>query len=371
MTPRVLVLCSSLGVGGAQRQLVLLMPRLRDRGFEPVVRTLRERGSGHFFDDLLEAGISAESMGVRSRWDARRVARAYRLWRLQPDIVFTQSVDAQVIGQAIAHRLSVPHVTTHHSGPGILKGSHRMVLTRLLAPHVERVIAVSGVQIPELEQLGYHHEAVRLIPNGTATERPTRPRDVLRAELGFDDGEFLALLVATLRPEKQVQVFIEAVGRAHASNRRVRGLIAGGGPGLETARSLAAEGGVVVRVLGQRTDIADLLNAADCFCLSSDSEALPLSVIEAMSLKKPIVATGVGGISDAVVDGQTGLLVPPRDPGAFADALLVLAADPQRADAMGLAGYRRFEEHFTVERMVDSYVETLLEVIRDRAESRP
>jgi glycosyltransferase involved in cell wall biosynthesis len=370
MSLRLLVICSSLGVGGAQRQLVSLVPRLVERGFEPIVRTLRSRGQGHFFEDLVEAGISTDCVHMRSRWNLAGARRAYRLWRLRPDVVFTQSVDAQVIGQLIARRLDIPHITTHHSGPGILRGSHRKLMTRMLAPHVDRVIAVSGVQIPELEDLGYRHEAVRLLPNGVAAAEVTRPRETTRAELGFDDGQFVASLVATLRPEKQVHVFLKAVARAHEQNPRIRGLVAGGGEGLDDARALAAQAGDVVLVLGRRSDIPDLLNASDCLCLSSDSEALPLSVIEAMSLAKPIVSTGVGGIPDAVVDGQTGLLVPPRDPVAFADALLSLAADPPRTDAMGLAGYRRFEERFTVERMVDGYVDAIMGAVQDHAPGR-
>jgi len=370
MTLRLLVICSSLGVGGAQRQLVSLVPRLVERGFEPIVRTLRSRGQGHFFEDLVTAGISTDCVEMRSRWNLRGAGRAYGLWRLRPDVVFTQSVDAQVIGQLISRRLGVPHVTTHHSGPGILRGSHRKFMTRMLAPHVDRVIAVSGVQIPELEELGYRHESVRLLPNGVAAAEVARSREAIRAELALEDGQFVASLVATLRPEKQVRVFIEAVARARESNPRIRGLVAGGGEGLDEARALAAKGGNVVLVLGRRSDIPDLLNASDCLCLSSDSEALPLSVIEAMSLAKPIVSTGVGGIPDAVVDGQNGILVPPRDPVAFAEALIALAGDPSRTEAMGLAGYQRFQAKFTVERMVDGYVDTIMDAVHERASQR-
>jgi glycosyltransferase involved in cell wall biosynthesis len=369
MSPRILVLCSSLGVGGAQRQLVALVPRLRDRGFEPVVRTLRSRGGGHFFDDLVEAGISVDCAEMRSRWNLEGVRRGYGYWRLQPDLVFTQSVDAQVIGHFIARRLDIPHVTAHHSGPGILSGAHRTFMTRRVARRVDRVVAVSGVQLPELKELGFRPSATVLIPNGTDAVAPVVPRSQLRSDLGLSSDDFVVLLVATLRPEKQVGVFIESVARAHAREPRIRGLIAGGGPGVEEAKTLADAGGGLVQVLGQRADIPDLLAASDCLGLSSDGEALPLSLIEAMFLEKPIVATNVGGIPDAVVHGETGLLVPPRDSEAFASALLELAHDPAQALAMGRAGHARFEARFTVDRMVDGYVDLLNDVLRERAEA--
>ena len=368
---RLLVLCSSLGVGGAQRQLVTLVPRLAERGFEPMVRTLRPRRQGHyFFENLVEAGISTESVDMRSRWDLGGAVRGYRLWRLRPDVVFSQSIDAQVIGHLIALRLGVPHITAHHSGPGILEGVHRKLMTRMLAPHFDRVIAVSGVQIPELEELGFRHEGVRLIPNGVGMPVVRRSRETVRRELGVGADDFVAILAATLRPEKQVRVFLEAVARAHAHDPRIRGLLAGAGPGLADAQARAAAGGNVVQVLGRRADIPDLLSASDCLSLSSDSEALPLSVIEAMSLGKPVVSTGVGGISDAVVDGQSGILVPPRDPQALADALVALAADPSRAEAMGRAGYQRFEEKFRLERMVDAYADAITSAVRGHTRRR-
>jgi glycosyltransferase involved in cell wall biosynthesis len=117
----------------------------------------------------------------------------------------------------------------------------------------------------------------------------------------------------------------------------------------------AAASNGVVRIVGQRADVVDILAMADAVCLTSDAEALPMVVLEAMSLGRPVVATSVGGVPEAVTHEQTGLLVPLGDSEAFARALARLADDPQLASILGRAAMRRWSEHFTAERMADRY----------------
>ena len=102
---------------------------------------------------------------------------------------------------------------------------------------------------------------------------------------------------ATLRPEKRAEVFVEAVRRGHAQEPRLRGAIVGGGPQLAHVQSLAAEAPDVVRALGERSDVPDLIEAADVVCLTSSFEGLPMTVLEAMALSRPVVAMRVGGIA--------------------------------------------------------------------------
>src|SRR5581483_12281228 len=111
---RVLFLYSTLTVGGAERQLALLVPELRSRGFDAFVATLRHRGPN--FEALGSRGVPVRFVGMRSRTDVAGMVRAYRLWRLKPDVVVTSSVDAQVIGGAVARRARARHVTSEHAG---------------------------------------------------------------------------------------------------------------------------------------------------------------------------------------------------------------------------------------------------------------
>jgi glycosyltransferase involved in cell wall biosynthesis len=174
--------------------------------------------------------------------------------------------------------------------------------------------------------------------------------------------EFLAVLVATLRPEKSAHVFVSAVRKAHSADPRVRGVIAGGGSDLERIRDLAGDDRVV-QVLGERLDVPDLLSAADASCLSSTAEGVPMALLEAMALAKPVIATDVGGVSQAVEPGKTGLLVDVGDEEAFAEALVRLAVDPELARRLGEAGRQRHRDFFGVERMVGEYARVFQETL--------
>jgi glycosyltransferase involved in cell wall biosynthesis len=129
-------------------------------------------------------------------------------------------------------------------------------------------------------------------------------------------------------------------------------LIAGTGPlGGDLAKELARRGlAERVRLIGFRSDIPALLAAADLFCLTSRREGVPVSILEAMAAGKAVVATEVGGVSELVVSGETGLLAPAEDDAALAGALLALFGDRERAIALGRAGQERARAHFTLDR---------------------
>jgi glycosyltransferase involved in cell wall biosynthesis len=138
--------------------------------------------------------------------------------------------------------------------------------------------------------------------------------------------------------------------------------VAGDGPERERLERLAQGSGV--EMFGVRRDVLELVRAADAVCLPSEAEALPMSILEAMALERPVVATDVGGTAEEVVDGETGHLVPAGAAEPIRRALLELAGDPERARAMGAAGRRRQRELFTGEAMVDGYLRAFEESIR-------
>lgn len=336
------------------------MPELQYHGLHPYVATLRDRG--RHYEALRQGGVPTQFIGMQSRFDIPGIARAYRLWRLRPDVVVTSSVDAQVIGHLIATRAGASHLTVEHGGPGLPRALHRRLLVRMVAPSVDRVIAVSATQLDELRRLGFRADRIVVIPNGIPAPAPARPPAAVRAELEIGDDCVLALLVATLRPEKRAEVFVEALRRAQALEPRLRGAIAGGGPQLEWVRRLAGATPDLVRVLGERSDVADLINAADIVCLTSDFEGLPVTALEAMALSRPLVATRVGGIPEAVTEGRTGKLVPPGDPEAFAEALIALAKAPAERRSMGEAARSAYRERYTLEAMVNRYLSVFAEL---------
>jgi glycosyltransferase involved in cell wall biosynthesis len=168
--------------------------------------------------------------------------------------------------------------------------------------------------------------------------------------------------VANLRQEKGVDAFAEAVARARAGgSTTLRGLVAGDGPERERLERLVS-GLDGVELLGSRGDVPDLVAACDAVALLSEAEALPMSILEAMALGRPVVTSDVGGAGEAVADGETGIVVPPGDAAAANAALSALAADRDRARAMGERGRVRQRERFDGEAMVEGYWRALEEV---------
>jgi glycosyltransferase involved in cell wall biosynthesis len=348
----VLFVSAALGVGGAERQWAELIPKLRERGFDPSVLTLYSEGP--LYEKLAREGVPTRCAHMRSRTDVRGIGRALAQGHAGR-LVVSQSFAAQAVAHAIARRAHVPHVTTEHHGPGLPRRSPERALLRILSPRIDAVVAVTRTQIPDLVDLGYRRPRIRVIPNGICKLVPRRPRELVRQELGLDDDAFVAVLAATLRPEKQAHLFVEAVVRASSTNGQIRGLVAGAGPEFPRIEALAKTTGGVVQALGQRADVIDLLAMADAVCLSSSTEALPMAVLEAMALAKPVVATDVGGVRDVVKHEETGLLVPLNDPLKFARALLRLAEDPELGARLGSQARQRQMTRFSADRMADDY----------------
>lgn len=349
--------------GGAERQWSLLIPALRESGFDVSLLTLVARGT--LFDQLVQLGVPASCVRMRHRIDLIRLRQALRYADGRPDLIVTQSINAHVVGQLIARRVGAPHVVTEHAGPGVPRAAHRALLARLIAPRVDSVVAVSRAQIPRLVELGYRLERLSIIHNAVPAMTQTDLPGSVREELGVPGENFLAVLVATLRPEKRIDVFIRAIQSAARRDSRISGIVVGGGPESGRLRELVDDDGAV-RLIGHRSDVANILGAADVVCLSSDAEASPMTVLEAMSVGKPVVATDVGGVSEAVINGETGLLVPAHDVEAFASALVRLASDPSLAGRMGEAARMRQRELFSTSRMVSEYAELFERVLEAR-----
>jgi glycosyltransferase involved in cell wall biosynthesis len=359
---RLLFVCPDMRTGGAERHWATLAPALAARGADVRVLCLAEEGG--LFGELTAAGITAACIHMKGRIDPRGWRRALAFAEPRPDVVVTRGVSGQIVGAAIARRARAPHVLNEHTpltpaGDLLPMRAHQHLLTRVVAPRVDHVLAVTTRQIDPLSRLGYRRDRIEVIANGVfdaagPLEAPTP---------AATDG-FTVLYAARLEPEKGVGVFIRAVAAARRSEPRIRGLVAGDGPEREPLERLAAGSGV--ELLGVRNDIPDLMAAADAVALTSEAEALPMSVLEAMASARPVVVTDIGGTAEAVVHGETGFLVPPGDADAVARALLELAADPERARRMGAAGRARQRELFDGERMVERYERALARIAGDR-----
>jgi len=352
---RVLHVVEAMHQGGAET-LVVEHVRHAGAGVESLVCALNRGGPA------MEA---AEALGARTfvLGDApdrlSRLIQLARLMRSERVAVANGHNPTGGLYAALAGKLAgVPVVVrTEHSIH--YRGRHSALYPSLIEPLVtlltRRVIGVcEAVRESHAVRLRWAESRFVTIANGISQARAARAREAVRNELGIAEGDRVVLTIASLTPQKAQHVLIDAFAWLHPRVPGARLLIAGEGP-LQAAlesRARASGAGDRVRFLGPRADVADLVQAADLFALSSVREGLPITLLEAMRAGCPAVATHVGGAREAIEDGVTGRIVPPGEPVALGQALLELLSDPVRARALGAAGRERWARCFTAERMV-------------------
>jgi glycosyltransferase involved in cell wall biosynthesis len=341
-------------VAGGQLVALRLARGARARG-DSVLFLSPARGA---FTELVEReGFEVDLVDVSRTFKVGGALRLVRLLRARRvDVLHTHTALAANVLSRVAGRPAGVAVVSHihienHFRPNRLARAVHTTLDNASARLAARVIAVSTDTRNSLVAQGYPPRLVDVVHNGIDVEgEAARRADGLRDELGVPAGAFLVGELARLCDVKGQRELIEAA----ALVPEVHVVVAGddleqGGAYRERLAGLARDRGVSGRVhfLGYRADAGALLDQLDVLVLPSWIEGLPLVVLEAMAHAKPVVATPVGGTPELVADGETGVLVPPRDPAALADAIRSLAADPARARRLGAAGRERVEREFS------------------------
>jgi len=328
---RLVVLLQDLEFGGTQRYAVELLRRL-DRGwFDPEVWVLRGG------DDLLPAMQAANVKVVylsRGRWvGPKALAKlAARLARHKPDLLYTLTVVPNIWGRLFAGLMRIRVVSGYRS---LLPRQHERLLHRF-----SRRIVTNAAVLKDLmtDRFGIEPEQVSVIPNGVDA-------DFFSPDIAAKQPTPLVVCVARLVAEKDFPTLLEAFRLVRAQIPAAQLDIIGSGP-------LAFDLPPGVRILPGTEDVRAHLRRAWVFALSSQSEASPNVILEAMATGLPVVATRVGGIPELVEADASGLPVPPRDPAAFAGALVGLLQNATRRQAMGEAGRQRVLREFSLPEMV-------------------
>ncbi|HEX2054828.1 MAG TPA: glycosyltransferase family 4 protein [Actinomycetota bacterium] len=258
-------------------------------------------------------------------------------------------------GARAARRAGVPVVIQTQHLPWLMRDPRkRNRLVQALEP-VDHVIAVSEAQRKTYERVGLPQDRFTTIPNGIRPRRDALGRLAARQALGLEPDQLVVLVIGRLTDAKGQTYLVQAVPSLVRRFPNLAVVLLGRGPSrehlLRQAAALAVSG--TVRLAGYRPDARLLLDAADVFVLPSQQEGMPLAVLEAMDAGIPVVATNVIGTSEVVVDGETGILVPPRNPKALAAAIEELLSDTGRRRLVGAAGRRWYLERFTASRMAD------------------
>jgi glycosyltransferase involved in cell wall biosynthesis len=346
--PKVLLLITLAEVGGAQTYVASLLPVLADR-FDVAVAA---HGPGPLRDAAAEAGVRFIPLehvrrSIRPWRDLAGFVELVRLLRREkPDIVHANSSKAGLLGRLAAAAAGVPiRIFTVHgwafaARSGLTSRVYRWA-DRLVQPFTTVTVCVSESERTAGLRAGTcSAERTVVIRNAVSLEGTPRSR--------HERERPLVVSVGRLKAPKDFVTLARALAALPADS--FEALIVGDGPdrpALETElRRLRLEDRV--RLAGERHDVADMLAAADVFVLSSRSEGLPVSVLEAMAAELPVVASRVGGVSELVVDGETGFLVAPGKPRDLAAALESLVADRDLRRHLGAVGRVRAETRFNL-----------------------
>jgi glycosyltransferase involved in cell wall biosynthesis len=344
--------------GGAQEHVYSLLTRL-DRGRYDV--SVVSLSSGSAVRKLQRAGFDV--LVIDEPDDAIAVgALAAHLVEVRADVIHNHMFRAETVGTRAAMALAdIGHrrpyvVSTVHSSR-IRSQEDRQVL-RDLTPHMDQLIAVSQMVERKLEDEGRTTAPVTRIYNGVDLSRYEQQEAccTLPEEYGMEPGSQLVGVVARLEPEKGHPTLLEAWPRVLRAVPDAYLLIVGEGSRREALEAQARELRIAHRVVftGRRDDVPAVTAALDVAVLPSYREAQGLSVLEAMALSRPVVASNVGGIPEMIEDGVTGLLVPPHDAETLAGAITRLLRDHPYADTLARAGHDLVHDRFCIELMVEA-----------------
>ncbi len=366
---RTVVQCiNSLDLGGAERLALTIAQQLDRHTFRSVICCMEERGA--LADEAERAGIEVHALRMQhtGKWSAfHRLCDLLRA--TQPGVIHSHNFKpfyyaslARLRGAASAH------VHTRH---GAFTREHRFEWRyRLLRPWADSLVTVSEDGRRKLSHAsGLPLGKISVLPNGVDTTRfqPTTNKTFERTKLGLLKDCPAIANVARLSPEKDLPTLLRAFAILLRSCPNAELWIIGDGSERPMLASLSVELGIAAktRFLGARNDVADILRAADVFALSSISEGLSVALIEAAASGLPIVATDVGGNREIIDPPNAGLVVPPRDPQALAEAMQRLLRDTPMRAALGVAARSRAIAHFSLQSMIDSYSQLYLEHVRN------
>ena len=360
----------SSGWGGQELRVVAESAAFRARGYQVLIACqpdsmIRPRAE--------EAGIPVIPVVLKKGPRPASVRKAMRIIReYHVDVVHTHSsVDAWNFGLA-ARLLGVPVVRSRHLSTRISRSPLSYLLYMMLA---DRVIT-SGQAIKDVmvARNKMRPERIVSIPAGIDEKRfsPSVDATGVRREFGLSDGDFVVGIVAVLRSWKGHQYLIEAVAQLRRQGVPVKLLIVGAGPQEANLRRMIHEKeleGIAI-LTGHRKDVPSLMKAMQCLVLpSTDNEATSQVLPQAMAMKVAVIATDVGGLAEVVIDHDTGLLVPPHDPNALAEAIHWIQQHPQETRQMAERGYEHALANFTFDRMIERTEQVYLDVLKSKQRS--
>lgn len=365
----ILQVLHTLHVGGAEVLAARLARRMQDR-FHFVFACLDELGT--LGQELRDEGFIVEVLGRRAGIDLACVRQLARVAEKHgAEVIHAHQYTPFFYSRAPGWLGQRPCVlfTEHGRAFPDLPNRKRRIFNRLFLRSIDRVVAVGeAVKRALIVNEGIPAQRIEVIYNGVRLEdfsTDAALRTQVRGELGIGPTDPIAIQVARLDYLKDHSTALRTAQRIRETLPDFKLLLVGEGPERAKIEQEINERKLesTVRLLGLRSDVRQLLAAADVFLLTSISEGIPVTIIEAMSARLPIVATDVGGVSEVVEHGRHGLLTRNADDGALATSILKFLKDPSLRQTLGENGRRRAAEEFSESAMHERYASLYQEVM--------
>jgi glycosyltransferase involved in cell wall biosynthesis len=357
----VLFLSTSMGMGGADQQLLSAAQLMRAQGHQVLIVSLTPLGPMGL--EARSAGVPTESLAMR-----RGVPDPRGLWRLvqlarawKPDVLHSHMVHANLMARVLRLFVPIPVLvsTIHNIYEG---GPLWMAAYRMTNRLVDQMTIISEAAAHRFISEGIvPRDLLSCIPNGVDTQRFRQvapgSRGSLRRSLGLE-REFVWLAVGRFEVAKDYTNMLRAFAKVRERHTDPILLLVGHGSLQGETEALVSELGLssAVRFLGVRADVPEVMSAADGYVMSSAWEGMPIALLEAAAAALPIVATRVGGNHEIVAEGESGFLVPARDHEALARAMLGLMDLPEaQRQAMGERGRQHVEMSYSLGRVVERW----------------
>lgn len=352
------------GIAGSENHLLTLMGGLRQRGHEVRCLMLVEPGNPveAFASACHERDIAVARVTIRRNIDPAAFWGILQSIRQQkPDIVHTHLQHADLHGITAAILARVPGIiSSRHNDNAFRRRAPYRQINRWLWRRVDAGIAISnairdfsitveGAAPDKISTILYGLDPAARLPDRAAT------RAALHNELGLPDDALILGMVCRLIEQKGIPYALQAFAKIAADHPAAHIVIAGDGPLRGELETQANDLGIGehAHFLGWRDEPAAIFAACDIFLMPSLWEGFGLVLLEAMAQNIPVIGSAVSAIPEVIVNGETGLLLPPRDVDGLAHAMIRLLDDPALRESMGQAGRTRLEMHFNPERMVD------------------
>lgn len=356
---KVMQIINSLEIGGAERVAINIAANLDPQKFDPMILTLERLGP---FSEILDRrGIEYTSLFKKP---GNRLSTFFgiagQIREKKIDIVTTHNYGALYYG-SLGSRMGGCSRLLHVDHNRMYASKRRLLIPhKLPASLAYKLIAVSKeIKTYLIGQEGIDPQRIEIISNGIdeALFAGDFDKKHIKARLGIPEDRIVIGTGARLVPEKGLAHLLDAVSLLRKKRGDFLLVIVGDGPLRNDLERKARDKGLGSHVtfLGQRTDLHEIIRVFDVYVLSSVSEGLPLSLLEAMAAKKAIVASSVGGIPDVIMSGHNGLLVPPGKPEALADAVEYLMDNPLKRSMLGISAYEGFREKHSAGSMADAY----------------